>query len=269
MPITNIAVFVDYENIHISLERQYHIVPEPNRLAQLVTEEIKKMGKILVGQAYADWEEYDGVQPAFKKHGIDPRYVLSKTTVHMDAGHEVVTRKNSSDIALALDASETLHTRDDVDAFVIISGDRDFIELVSKLHNRKKNVVLIGVEKTTSRELRESADSFISIENLFGINPSQKDVAERPSDFDKEETWEWFVNRIEELEKSHSFLGLKYLTQTLLPDKKTMVAVAIERGILSTYKVDNPAKKEFPTTACRLNHDDPVVKKSLKKGLDK
>ena len=72
MPTTNVAVFVDYENIHISLERQYHIVPEPNKLATVLTEEIKKRGDILVGQAYADWEEYEGVQPAFKKHGIDP-----------------------------------------------------------------------------------------------------------------------------------------------------------------------------------------------------
>ena len=180
-------------------------------MGQLLTEEIKKKGKILIGQAYADWEEYEGVQPAFKKHGIDPRYVLSKTTVHKngETGQSVVTRKNSSDIALALDAAEVLYTRDDIDAFVIISGGIDFLELVSKLHNRKKLVILIGVEKTTSKDLIDSADEFISIEKLFGITPSSR-VEARSLDMEAEGSWEWFIRRIEELQESHSFLGLKY-----------------------------------------------------------
>lgn len=257
---------MDYENIHISLERQYHIIPEPNRLAILLTEEIKKMGKILIGQAYADWEEYEGVQPAFKKHGINPRYVLSKTTIHKngETGHEIVTRKNSSDIALALDASEALHTRDDIDTFVVISGDRDFVELVSKLHNRNKHVVLFGVEKTTSKELIDAADEFISIENLFGITPSPRiDIGLLHEE--EERSLEWLIIKIEELQKSHAFLGLNLLSKKIMPDKMDLITKAIETGILIKYKVDNPEKQGFPTSACKLNEENPLVKKILKK----
>ena len=260
---------MDYENIHISLERQYHIIPEPNKLAILLTEEIKKNGKILIGQAYADWEEYDGVQPALKKHGIDPRYVLSKATIQKDAqkGHLIVSRKNSSDIALALDASEVLHTREDIDTFALISGDRDFIELVNKLHNRNKGVIIFGVEKTTSKELKETADTFMSIEGLYGITPSPM-VDIEAVDFTgelSEEIWESFIKKVDELQKSHPFLGLNYLSKELMSGKKDMIAKSLDKEILVKYKVDNPRKPEFPTSACKLNEENPLVKKFLKK----
>jgi len=269
MTITNIAVFMDYENIHISLERQYRLIPEPNKLAILLTDEIKKSGKILFGQAYADWEEYEGVQPALKKHGIDPRYVLSKATIQKDAenGHLIVSRKNSSDIALALDASEVLHTREDIDTFALITGDRDFIELVNKLHNRNKGVIIFGVEKTTSKELKETADTFMSIESLYGITPSPMadikaaNLAEELS----EETWESFIKKVDELQKSLPFLGLNYLINELMPGKKELIVKSLDKGILVKYKVENPCKPEFQTSACRLNEENPFVKKILKK----
>lgn len=266
MPITNIAIFIDYENIHISLERQYHIIPEPTKLSILLTDEIKKKGKIIIGQAYADWEEYEGVQPALKKQGIDPRYVLSKTTIQKDGekGKVIITRKNSSDIALALDASEVLHTRDDIDTFVLVSGDRDFIELVSKLHNRKKYVVLFGVDKTTSRELIEAADEFVTIENLFGITPSPK-IDTGLLHEEEEVSFDWLISKIDELQKVHSFLGLNFITKKVMPDKKNLIAKAIDEGILIKYSIENPSKPEFPTSACKLNEENPLVKKFLKK----
>lgn len=269
MTITNIALFMDYENIHISLERQYHIIPEPNKLAILVTEEIKKKGKILLGQAYADWEEYDGVQPALKKHGVDPRYVLSKATIKKDIekGSIIVSRKNSSDIALALDASEVLHTRDNIDTFALISGDRDFVELVNKLHNRNKGVIIIGVEKTTSKELIDTADTFMSIESLYGITPSPMIDTEGLDSAGElsEETWESFIKKVDELQKSLPFLGLNYLIKELMCGKKDIVSKSLDKGILIKYKVENPHKPEFQTSACKLNEENPLVKKFLKK----
>jgi len=47
-----------------------------------------------------------------------------------------------------------------------------------------------------------------------------------------------------------------------------MITISIDREILVKYKVDNPEKKEFPTSACKLNPDHPFVKKFSKK-LDK
>lgn len=265
MPISNIALFIDYENIHISLERQYHIIPDPNKLAALLTEEVKKRGKIVIGQAYADWEEYEGVQPALKKQGIDPRYVLSKKTVKGDEkGQVTISRKNSSDIALALDASEVLHTRDDIDTFVVVSGDRDFIELVSKLHNRNKCVIIFGVEKTTSHELVDSSDEFITIEKLFGITPSPKAGAELLHE-EEEIDFDALIGKIDELQKCHSYLGLKFLDQKLLPGQADLITKAIDMGILIKYRMPNPGNPSgFQTSACKLNEENPEVKRVLK-----
>jgi hypothetical protein len=124
-------------------------------------------------------------------------------------------------------------------------------------------VVLFGVDKTTSRELIEAADEFISIENLFGITPSPKiDIGLL---YDEQDPLEWFIMKIEELQKSHAFLGLGFLNKKIMPDRVDLITKSIEAGILVKYKVDNPSNPSFPTSACKLNEEHPLVKKLLKK----
>jgi NYN domain len=54
-----------------------------------------------------------------------------------------------------------------VDTYVLVTGDGDFIPLVSLLRSRGKNVVVIGVSEATSYHLIESADHFISYASLL------------------------------------------------------------------------------------------------------
>jgi hypothetical protein len=54
-----------------------------------------------------------------------------------------------------------------VDTYVLVTGDGDFIPLVSLLRSRGKQVVVIGVSEATSYHLIESADDFISYASLL------------------------------------------------------------------------------------------------------
>ena len=119
----NIALFIDYENVHYGLVNQYRFKPSAPKLAELILNEVGKDGNILIKKAYADWEkqEFKGVQANLKKSGIEPAYTLSKKT--SKAGKQE-TWKDSADAVLLLDALQTLFERPDIDEFAIVTGDR-------------------------------------------------------------------------------------------------------------------------------------------------
>src|SRR5271165_6648214 len=118
----NIALFIDYENVHYGLVNQYRFKPSAAKLADLILDEVGKDGNILIKKAYADWEkeEFKGVQAALKKAGIEPAYTLSKKTTSKGTQ----TWKDSADAVLLLDAHQTMFERQDISEFVIVTGDR-------------------------------------------------------------------------------------------------------------------------------------------------
>jgi hypothetical protein len=68
---------------------------------------------------------------------------------------------------LAVECADFLHHHPQVDTYVLVTGDGDFIPLVSLLRSRGKKVVVIGVSEATSYHLIESADEFISYASLL------------------------------------------------------------------------------------------------------
>lgn len=271
--MSRIALFVDYENIHISLNNEYHFALDVEKLIPLIKERIEEHGEILVQKAYADWEDYPQVQSKLDRLGITPQYVLSKkiSRKERDGNIRVVSRKNSSDIAMALDIQQMLYERAEIDLFVLVTGDRDFIVPIRRLRGQQKGVIVFGVKQTTSGDLLDvlpGQGSFISIESLLGIEavyrPKTSDYSS--PDFD----WIPFVSRMDELEKHLPFVALKYLRDTILTeslgcgfsvDSKTrFLNEAITRGILQTDKVPNPNRHDTFTTTCKLNRNHPLVR---------
>jgi hypothetical protein len=66
-----------------------------------------------------------------------------------------------------VECSDFLHNHPQVDTYVLVTGDGDFIPLVSLLRSQGKNVVVIGVSEATSYHLIESADHFVSYASLL------------------------------------------------------------------------------------------------------
>uniref|UniRef100_UPI004055B08E LabA-like NYN domain-containing protein n=1 Tax=Candidatus Electronema sp. TaxID=2698783 RepID=UPI004055B08E len=82
-----------------------------------------------------------------------------------------VTTKANADMDLAIDA--LLQARN-LDRVILLTGDGDFIRLVTALQNMGCRVDVIGFNNV-SRELRESADSFLSGFLIPGLLPFQPD----------------------------------------------------------------------------------------------
>lgn len=78
----------------------------------------------------------------------------------------------SADIPLSIKATQ-LSSK--VDAIIILSGDSDYVELVSHLKSEGVRVEICAVESTTAQILREEADYFhpITKEDCFSLEHKQ------------------------------------------------------------------------------------------------
>jgi hypothetical protein len=69
---------------------------------------------------------------------------------------------------LSLQVQEALSEENDpVDTFILATGDRDFLAIVSRMKQQGKRVVVWGVEERTSDQLKRSADEFVAVEDLL------------------------------------------------------------------------------------------------------
>jgi uncharacterized LabA/DUF88 family protein len=158
----DLAVFIDWENIYISTVTEYGAKPN----VSAILEKTSEYGRIVSAMAYADWTDGDfrDAPPTLYSNGISPRYISAR---YFPGGRSQKRRTNSIDVMLAVECADFLHYHPQVDTYVLVTGDGDFIPLVSLLRSRGKKVVVIGVSEATSFHLIESADHFISYASLL------------------------------------------------------------------------------------------------------
>ncbi len=158
----DLAIFIDWENIYISTVSEYNAKPN----VSAILEKAREYGRIVSATAYADWTDGDfrDAPPTLYSNGISPRYISAR---YFPGGKSQKRRTNSIDVMLAVECSDFLHNHPQVDTYVLVTGDGDFIPLVSLLRSRGKQVVVIGVSEATSYHLIESADDFISYASLL------------------------------------------------------------------------------------------------------
>lgn len=244
------AIFIDYENIHWSLKEQFSARPAPEKLISVLKEFCDEHfhGQV-VFHAFADFdlEEFHGVQTKLQQKAVLTHHVYGKTISSQ-------VRKNASDIELSLEAQEAALRDASIDNFVIIGGDRDMIPLLRRLRVLNKPFYVIGVEKSTSRDLIEFTEGeFTPLEELLGLIPDEKPDVASIITFGETQLCE-LIAKI-----NLPFVGLKYLVEKVLPSitgstetALALVNAALSNGTLETYSMPNPNNPERPTTAVRV-----------------
>jgi len=162
------AVFVDYENIFYDLKDRVGTekalddsLDLLSRLRDLLYQEHKTV--ITIGRAYGDFSRLDvDAQAQLQLLGFEPRFMMA--TPH----------KNSSDILLSIDAIDLLHQRPELDLFVLVAGDRDYLAVVRRIMEYGKKVLVVGFQKSTSGDLKGvvGADSFIAADTIIPVAPA-------------------------------------------------------------------------------------------------
>ncbi|TVS04063.1 MAG: NYN domain-containing protein [Rhodobacteraceae bacterium] len=126
------------------------------RWAEAIFEEIASLGEASVRRIYGDFSrsQMSGWQDMLPKLALVPHHQPANTV-----------GKNSSDIALVIDAMDLLHSGR-FDGFVLISSDSDFTRLASRIREQGLDVYGIGQQKTPEA-FRKACKRFIFVENLM------------------------------------------------------------------------------------------------------
>ncbi|RKN45407.1 PIN domain-containing protein [Micromonospora endolithica] len=166
-----IALFLDYENLALGARDHlgggmFDFRPIADALAE--------RGRVVVRRAYADWSYFDEDRRMLTRSHVE----LIEIPQRMGA-----SRKNAADIKMAVDAIELAFERDYISTFVICSGDSDFTPLVHKLRELNKQVIGVGVEKSTSALLPPACDEFLYYDRLEGVDlpPARERRPARPA----------------------------------------------------------------------------------------
>jgi uncharacterized LabA/DUF88 family protein len=153
---TQVAVFIDYDNIEISVEEIFgkNIDVDWARIFQHAAQ----LGRVVLRRAYADWAEAKEKQRALLGLGVELVHVNSKRG------------KNAADIRIVIDALELLYSEKDVFTHILlVSGDGDFTELVHRLRAHGKTVIGMGISGTTAEYLVNACDKFIYYDKWQGV----------------------------------------------------------------------------------------------------
>ena len=226
----NAALMIDFDNVTMGIRSDLQ-----TELKRLMQSEIIR-GKVAVQRAYADWRRY-------------PQYMVPLAEASIDTIQATAygsSKKNATDIRLAVDAVELVFTRPEIGTYILLSGDSDFSSLVLKLKEYGKYVIGVGIRESSSDLLVMNCDEYYSYNELAGLT--------RASDVEhvRHDPWELVVEAVKQMTAHNDVMRsdrLKQVMQEIDPgfDEKDagfsrfskFVQEAAHRGLIATDRLDN------------------------------
>jgi uncharacterized protein (TIGR00288 family) len=226
----NAALLIDFDNVTMGIRSDLQ-----QELRHLLGSEIIK-GKVAVQRAYADWRRYPQYIVPLAESSIDmimaPAYGSSK--------------KNATDIRLAVDAMELVFTRPEIGTYILLSGDSDFASLVTKLKEYGKYVIGVGIRESSSDLLVMNCDEYYSYNALAGlVKAGEEEVV-------KYDPWELVSEAIKRMSQNGDVMRSDRLKQVMQEidssfDEKNLgiskfsrfCLEAAQRGLISVNKLEN------------------------------
>lgn len=145
------AILMDYENVYYYLKNN---TTDRRDIIDLTVQMIRQLRKYLLEthseqvislDAYADFER-------IKESPMGDLYLLG-VEAHNVLGTE---HKNAADMRLCIDAMEILYTRQNIQSFILVAGDRDYIPVIQHLKKNGRTVRVAGFRGSVSGDLLTS-----------------------------------------------------------------------------------------------------------------
>jgi uncharacterized protein (TIGR00288 family) len=226
----NAALLIDFDNVTMGIRSDLQ-----SELKNLLSSEIVK-GKVSVQRAYADWRRY-------------PQYIVPLAEASIDlifAPAYGSSKKNATDIRLAIDALELVFTRPEIGTFILLSGDSDFSSLVIKLKEYGKYVIGVGIRESSSDLLVQNCDEYYSYNALAGL------VKSGDEELVPKDPWELVTAAVAHMKKNGDVMRADRLKQVMQQmdssfDEKNLgmskfsrfVTEAAQRKLLTLKKMEN------------------------------
>jgi uncharacterized protein (TIGR00288 family) len=236
------ALLIDFDNVTLGIQKDL-----TKELRTLLNSDIIK-GKVAVQRAYADWRRY-------------PQYIVPLSESSIDlifAPAFGSSKKNATDIRLAIDAIELVFTRPEIGLFILLSGDSDFSTMVIKLKEYGKYVIGVGIRESASDLLIQNCDEYYSYSDLAGLT---KEV-DTPST--QRDPWELAGEAVLQMIRNGDVMRsdrLKQVMQQIDPnfDERNagfnrfskFVIEAGQKGVVQLTKLDNGQYEVAPGPAAK------------------
>ena len=240
MHAPNAALLIDFDNVTLGVQKDL-----TKELRTLLNSDIIK-GKVAVQRAYADWRRY-------------PQYIVSLSESSIDlifAPAFGSSKKNATDIRLAIDAIELVFTRPEIGTFILLSGDSDFSTMVIKLKEYGKYVIGVGIRESASDLLIQNCDEYYSYSDLAGLT---KEV-DTPSI--QRDPWELAAEAVTQMARNGDVMRSDRLKQVMQQidsnfDERNagfnrfskFVVEAGHKGVLQVTKLENGQYEVAPAGA--------------------
>lgn len=141
------------------------------RYADAIFEEIVKLGEANVRRIHGD---FSGTRLKSWNKAIQSLAILQQQQRSNSTG------KNTSDIALVIDAMDLMH-KGALDGFCLISSDSDFTRLAQRLREEGMEVYGFGERKAVEAS-RNACSRFIYVENLVEVSVEKSAAGDEPAD---------------------------------------------------------------------------------------
>jgi uncharacterized LabA/DUF88 family protein len=249
----NIGVFIDYEYLHITLERLYGIVLKPELLINGIREKISEHGKIILERAYAPWSNFVDGLAKLSKSRVETINITSKQVDKTDlgTGRNCTILQNNADIYIAWDIAQLIFSNQNINTFVLVTGDSDFIEIVKRIQQNGRDVAVVGFRDNTSDLLRTQADLFISLDDLASANESA--ILDR------------VIDLCLDLSNKLNYVGYKLVMDILVREEpnvnfRDIIQRAINDGVFFTERRPEPDSVKGEVFVLKTNYSHPSVK---------
>ena len=172
--------------------------------AEAVFDEIASLGEASVRRIYGDFSR--GAMAGWN----DKLPSLALVPHHQPAN---TVGKNSSDIALVIDAMDLLHSGR-FEGFVLVSSDSDFTRLASRIREQGLDVYGIG-QKKTPESFRKACKRFIFVENIIG-EKEQRPTGAEPAKEQPKSAIQIINNAMQAINADQEWYPLGQLGQTIV-----------------------------------------------------
>ncbi|MBP2030359.1 uncharacterized LabA/DUF88 family protein [Methanohalophilus levihalophilus] len=155
----NIAVFIDHDNINIgcfeALNCHYDF--------GILMDECKKYGHIVSSKIYLDITRSENQRIPYRLYNMRMETVYSPSFGFPDGN-----KKSLADPMIICDMMKTLYEKPEVDTFILVSGDKDYVPVIRHIsqHSSQKKIVVIGIQDTTAQFMIDECSNSDNAEYL-------------------------------------------------------------------------------------------------------
>ena len=226
----NAALLIDFDNVTMGMRSDLS-----KELKSLLQSDIIR-GKVTVQRAYADWRRY-------------PQYIVPLSEASVDlifAPAYGSSKKNATDIRMAIDGVELVFTRPEIGTFILLTGDSDFSSLVLKLKEYGKYVIGVGIQESSSDILVQNCDEYYSYTSLTGLRKTTE-ISGKTND-----PWDLLERAVNRMTTRGDVMRSDRLKQVMLEldagfsegnfgfsKFSKFVAEAAGRGLVRIHKLEN------------------------------